>query len=119
MRVSEEEFEFLVTKALDQLPPEFAELVENVAVVVEEEPTPDDLEEIGDLEGDDLLGLYRGVPLADRDSFYSALPDQVVLFRGPLLRACANRRQLIREVRATLIHELGHYFGLSDDEMPF
>lgn len=119
MRVTVDEFEALVERALEQLPPEFGELLDNVVVVVEDEPHPDDLAEFDDLDDDELLGIYRGIPLSERGSAYSALPDQVALFRGPLTRICANRRELIREVRDTLVHELGHHFGLSDEEMPY
>jgi predicted Zn-dependent protease with MMP-like domain len=123
MRITRERFEELVVKALDALPDEFAELLENVAVVVEEEPTDDDLEEVGidpeDPDRDELFGLYQGVPLADRDSAYSALPDRVAIFRGPILRLCTSRRQILREVRDTVVHELGHHFGLDEDEMPY
>lgn len=116
MRVTEDEFEALVTRALEQLPPEFGELLDNVAVVIEDEPDDETLDELGE---DEILGLYRGVPHTERDSFYSALPDEVVLYRGPLLRACRNRRELMWEIRDTLVHELGHHFGLSDEEMPY
>ena len=123
MRVSREEFEALVEEALEQLPEEFQEALENVAVMVEEEPSDDDLEGVGidpeDPDHDDLLGLYQGVPLPQRDGFYSALPDRVLVFRGPILRAADNRRQVIREIRETVQHELGHYFGLEEDELPF
>lgn len=119
MRASQEEFEHLIERALDGLPERFANLLDNVVVVAEDEPTAEDLAEVGLEPSDELLGLYRGVPLTERDSFYSTLPDQIVLYRGPLLRCCDNRRQLIREVRDTLVHELGHHFGLSDEEMPF
>ena len=119
MRVSEHEFEALVERAFERLPPEFAELLDNIAVVVEDEPDPELLREMGMDEDDELLGLYLGVPLGERHSGYSALPDQVVLYRLPLVRVSRNRRQLIREVRDTLVHELGHYFGLSDEEMPY
>ena len=119
MRVSEDEFEALVERAFERLPPEFAELLDNIAVVVEDEPDPELLREMGMDENDELLGLYFGVPLGERHSGYSALPDQVVLYRLPLVRVSSNRRQLIREVRDTLVHELGHYFGLSDEEMPY
>lgn len=119
MRVGREEFETLVERALDRLPEEFAELLDNVAVVVEEEPDSETLYEMGIPEEDELLGLYRGVPLAEREAAYCALPDQVVLYRGPLLRISQNRRELMREVRDTLVHELGHHFGLSDEEMPY
>jgi predicted Zn-dependent protease with MMP-like domain len=123
MRVTRQRFEELVAQALDALPDEFAELLENVAVVVEEEPTDDDLEEVGidpdDPDRDELFGLYQGVPLADRDSAYSALPDRIAIFRGPILRLCTSRRQILREVRDTVVHELGHHFGLDEDEMPY
>ena len=119
MRVGPEEFEFFVEKALDQLPPEFAELLDNVAVVVEDEPESELLREMGIRADDELLGLYRGIPLIDRETAYCELPDQVVLYRLPLLRISEDRRELIREVRDTLVHELGHHFGLTDEEMPY
>lgn len=119
MRVTEDEFEALVQRAMENLPPEFAELLDNIAVVVEDEPEPGLKQEMGMDEEEELLGLYRGVPLAERESAYCALPDQVSLYRGPLVRISRNRRELLREVRETLVHELGHYFGLSDEEMPF
>jgi predicted Zn-dependent protease with MMP-like domain len=104
MRVPPEEFEALVEQALAGLPEEWAELLDNVAVMVEEE----------------LLGLYQGVPLAERDTFYmGALPDRVILYRGPILRACDNRRDVIREIRDTLVHELGHHFGMEEEDMPY
>ena len=123
LRVSREQFEALVEEALEQLPDEFREALDNVAVMVEEEPSDEDLEEVGidpeDPDRDDLLGLYQGVPLTDRDSSYSALPDRVLVFRGPILRACDSRRQVLREIRETVQHELGHYFGLEEDDLPF
>ncbi len=119
MRIAAEEFEALVGKALDDLPEEFAALLENVAVVVEDEPTEEDLASVDLDPEDDLLGLYQGVPLAERDSFYGALPDRVVIYREPILRACSSRRQVIREVRDTVVHELGHHFGLDEDDMPY
>ena len=119
MRISAEEFEDLVGKALDGLPEEFAELLDNVVVTVEDEPSTEDLESVGLEPEDELFGLYHGVPIGERDSYYSALPDRVVLYRGPLVRACRSRREILREVRDTVIHELGHYFGLEDEEMPY
>ncbi|MBP1641582.1 MAG: uncharacterized protein H6Q03_251 [Acidobacteria bacterium] len=123
MRVSREEFEALVEEALGQLPEEFQAALDNVAVMVEEEPSEEDLEGVGidagDPDRDELFGLYQGVPLSERDSFYAALPDRVLIFRGPILRACDTRREVIREVRETVQHELGHYFGLEEDELPF
>ncbi len=120
MRVPPEEFESLVETALEGLPPEFAALLENVAVIVEEEPDPEDLEALGMEPDEELFGLYQGVPLSDRDSFYqAALPDRVYIFRGPILRFCDNRRQVIREIRDTVVHELGHHFGMEEEDMPY
>ena len=112
-------FEKLVGEALDGLPRQFAEVLENVAVVVEEEPDPRVLAEMGMDSEEELLGLYLGVPITERDTQYQALPDRVAIYRGPVLRCCGSRREVVREVRDTVIHELGHYFGLDDDEMPY
>ena len=112
-------FERLVEEALDGLPEEFAAMLENVAVVVEEEPAPEVLTDLGMEADEELLGLYLGVPLPERDSQYQALPDRVAIYRGPVLRLCGSRREVVREVRDTVVHELGHYFGLDDEEMPY
>jgi predicted Zn-dependent protease with MMP-like domain len=125
IRVPRERFEELVADALDGLPEELADLLENVAVTVEEEPSDDDLLDVGiepggyDPEDGELFGLYQGVPQDARDSFYSALPDRVVIFRGPILRYCTSRREVVREIRDTVVHELGHHFGLDEDDMPY
>lgn len=120
MRVSPEEFESLVEQALDGLPEEFAEVLDNVAVMVEDEPDPEDLEALGMEPDEELFGLYQGVPLAERDTFYNgALPDRVLIYRGPILRACSSRREVVREIRDTVIHELGHHFGLDEEDMPY
>ena len=113
------EFEELVGEALDGLPPRFAEAMENVGVVVAEEPTAEDLEAVGlDPEQDTLLGLYQGVALPDRGLDYSALPDRIVLYRLPILEMCRTREEVVREIRVTVEHEIGHYFGLDEDELP-
>ncbi|MEM6455186.1 MAG: metallopeptidase family protein [Acidobacteriota bacterium] len=120
MRISEDEFTALVARALDNLPPEFAAALDNIAVVVEDQASAIDLAEVGLDHPDDLLGLYRGVPLTERQTeFVGGLPDQVVIYRLPIVRICETRREVVREVRDTVVHELGHHFGLSDDDMPF
>lgn len=117
--VSRDDFETLVQHALETLPDEFSGLLENIAVVVEEEPGEDDLELVEGTE-DELLGIYRGVALTERShDMLPMLPDQIAIFRGPILRLCRSRREAIDEIRDTVIHELGHYFGLDDDEMPY
>ena len=113
------EFERLVEEALASLPPQFSELLENIAVVVEEEPSDDDLDMLED-DDDELLGIYRGIALTERHyDMLPALPDQIAIFRGPILRLARNRREAVQEIRDTVIHELGHYFGLHDDDMVF
>ncbi|HLY02023.1 MAG TPA: metallopeptidase family protein [Candidatus Cybelea sp.] len=113
------EFERVVGEALESLPKRFAELVENVVIAVEEEPTDEDLDSIED-DGDDseLLGIYRGVALTERTHDMPLLPDEIAIFRGPINRIALTREEAVLEVRETVIHELGHYFGLHDEEMP-
>jgi predicted Zn-dependent protease with MMP-like domain len=112
-------FERLVEEALDGLPRQFAAMLENVAVVVEEEPDPETLAELGMEPDEELMGLYLGIPITQRDTQYQALPDRIAIYRGPVLRLCGSRREVVREVRDTVVHELGHYFGLEDEEMPY
>ena len=119
IRINRREFKELVSEALTDLPAEFAAAVKNVAVVVEEEPTPEELESLGlDPEEDDLFGLYQGVPLPERGPDAPVLPDRIAIYRLPILWECDTRAQVVAEVRTTVIHELGHYFGLDEDELP-
>jgi len=122
MRVPPLDFERLVEEALAELPKQFADLLQNVAIVVEEEPSEDDLDALDDdayESGSELLGLYRGVPLTKRSHAMIALPDTVAIFRGPILRITRSRHEIVQQVRETVIHELGHYFGLSDADMHY
>ena len=113
------EFEAVVEEALASLPPRFADLVDNVVIAVEEEPGDEDLAATDDPGGQtELLGIYRGVALTDRDHDAPLLPDEIAVFRGPINRVARTRNEAVREVRETVIHELGHYFGLDDEEMP-
>jgi predicted Zn-dependent protease with MMP-like domain len=122
INIDREDFELLVREALEDLPKEFAEKLDNVAVVVEEEPNPDVLREMGfdrhELE-DELFGLYTGTPLTDRGVAFSGLPDKIDIYMGPILRACESPQEVVREVKETVIHELGHHLGLEDEEMPY
>jgi predicted Zn-dependent protease with MMP-like domain len=113
------EFEAIVTEALDRLPHAFAQLMENLTVQVREAPDRRTILELGlDPARDTLFGLYTGVPLEKRGGWYgNVLPDVIVLYRRPLLAACRNHAALVRQIQLTLLHEIGHHFGLSDDEM--
>jgi predicted Zn-dependent protease with MMP-like domain len=103
------EFEQLVEQALDELPARFMNLLDNVAVVVEEEPTDEDYDVLEDPHNE-LLGMFRRQP---------PLPAQIVIFRGPILRIARHRSDAVRQIRETVIHELGHYFGLDDEGMAY
>jgi predicted Zn-dependent protease with MMP-like domain len=118
IRISRREFEQLVEEALGELPQRFASLLNNVAVVVEEEPSDEDLDLL-DEGADELLGIYRGVPMTERHYDALHLPDQIAIFRGPILRIARSRSDALHEIRDTVIHELGHYFGLDDEEMAY
>ena len=102
-----EQFDALVDRALDGIPDELATLVRNVVVLVEDEPP--------DGEPADLLGLYDGIALTERDSTMSGqLPDRIFVFRGPLLDMCESEDELVEEVRITVVHEIAHHFGIDD-----
>jgi predicted Zn-dependent protease with MMP-like domain len=116
--LSQSEFERVVGEALESLPQRFAEMVRNVVVAVEEEPSLEDLESLDEDDDAELLGIYRGVALTEREYGDPLLPDEIAVFRGPINRVCRTRAQAVHEVRETVIHELGHYFGLADDDMP-
>ncbi len=119
LRLTRAEFERVVEEALDALPPRFAGMIENVVITVEDEPSGDDLESLEDDDDSELLGIYRGVALTERAYDTAPLvPDEIAIFRGPINRVSATRAEAVEEVRLTVIHELGHYFGLDDDEMP-
>jgi predicted Zn-dependent protease with MMP-like domain len=118
LREGRGDFEQLVAEAVRLLPPRFRSHLSNVEVVVEEEPTPDDLAQAGIEPDGTLLGLYRGVPQSQRSVMYgSVLPDQIVIYRKPLCEMARDRRELITEVRITLMHEIGHHFGMDEEEL--
>jgi predicted Zn-dependent protease with MMP-like domain len=113
------EFESVVAEALDGLPLEFAELMSNVTVQVRDAPDPETIRSLDlDPRRHTLFGLYTGVPLDERGGWYgNVLPDVIVLYRRPLLEACRTRARLVHQIQLTLLHEIGHHFGLSDEEM--
>jgi predicted Zn-dependent protease with MMP-like domain len=117
-RVSRARFRELVAKAMDEIPDEIRTRVENVAIVVEDDPDDETLLDLGlDPEEDTLFGYYHGTPLEDRGSGYSALPDRIVLYYLPLTDEFGDEYHLTREIRRTLVHEIGHYFGFSDRQL--
>jgi len=121
LRMSRDEFERVVSRALDGIPGPLAARLDNVAVVIEDDPTDEELESVGlDPETETLFGLYQGVALTERGlaGYGDVLPDRIVIYRLPLLEACRDRVELLREIRDTVVHEIGHYFGMEDDDLP-
>jgi predicted Zn-dependent protease with MMP-like domain len=109
IETTREEFEDLVGEALDTIPPRLTKVMRNVVIVVEDDPPP---------EAGMLLGLYEGVPLTERGGTYAGvLPDRITIFRNPLQAICETRDDLVREVRVTVVHEIAHHFGISDERL--
>jgi predicted Zn-dependent protease with MMP-like domain len=112
------QFEALVEKAMRRLPKSFKEKIKNVAVVVEDWADDETLAEMGIEPPDTLYGLYRGIDLTRRDSGYgNVLPDTVTIYQGPIEEDCDDEEEMAELVRETVIHEIGHYFGLDDETM--
>jgi predicted Zn-dependent protease with MMP-like domain len=116
--ITAEEFENLVAVALDGLPEPFASKLDNVQVVVSDEPTPDELARARVPAGSTLYGLYQGIPQTQRNSAYTfVLPDKITIYRGPLVRASRDADDARRQVRTVVIHEIAHHFGISDERL--
>jgi len=109
IEMSRQRFEDLVAEALDQVPEELASIVDNCVVLVEDDAPDDD---------PDLLGLYDGTPLTERDSTYAGvLPDRITIFRNPILAICDTVEDVVDEVNITVVHEIAHHFGIDDDRL--
>lgn len=116
-RARKQRFTIIVRRAVSSLPIEIQRMLDNVAIVVEEEPGPEHLEDTSQPEeGEEMFGLYQGIPRSERDSGYSIVaPDRITIFSGPLERACSNPAELVEQVRITVFHELGHHLGFDED----
>lgn len=106
VQVTDDEFEALVDRAWQRIPDQFKDELDNVVIVIEEEA-----------EGANLLGLYQGVPVTSRSEYFGTMPDRITIFQGPLQRMCRTIDELAEQVYVTLVHEIGHYFGLDDDRL--
>lgn len=117
--MTRERFRTLVAEAIDTIPDRFARAITNVAIVVEDRASPELLRELAMAPGDELFGLYQGTPLPERPWGYgNALPDRITLFQRTIEEACDGDEDcIVMEIGDTLIHELGHYFGMSEDEI--
>ncbi len=105
--VDAERFEELVKDALDQIPEDLFKHVDNVAVMVEDEPPT----------GEEILGEYIGFPIADRFDYSGVMPDMIKIYRGPILRMCETSEDVVDEVLVTVVHEVAHYFGFDDERL--
>jgi predicted Zn-dependent protease with MMP-like domain len=109
VEMSRADFEAAVADALDGIPPELARMMDNVVILVEDEPPGDE---------PDLLGLYEGTPLTERgDAWAGSLPDRITIFRNPILEICDGRDEVVEEVQVTVVHEIAHHFGIDDDRL--
>ena len=107
--MSRDRFEELVSEALDLVPEELTRLIDNCVVLVEDDPPADD---------PDLLGLYDGIPITERDSTYvMTVPDRITIFRNPTLAMCESEDEVVEEVNITVVHEIAHHFGIDDDRL--
>lgn len=124
-RMTDDEFEAAIDEALDELPPKFLKSLSNIGIAMEDEPSEDDLDqaEYGteDAASGELLGLYTGVPITERGEDYGEfgadLPDFITIFKGPHERAFSSREEIVREIKKTVVHEIGHYFGMDEESL--
>ena len=113
--MSEADFEAAVSDALNKIPAEVAQAMDNVAVFIDDDYTPRPGEDPDTV----LLGLYEGVPLTERDSWWDAgsLPDRITIYRQPILDICSSREDVVEEVAITVVHEIAHHFGIDDQRL--
>jgi predicted Zn-dependent protease with MMP-like domain len=113
-----EQFEKLVVQAVDDLPPFFQLKMSNIEILLQPWPTSSELRSAGVPSGHTLLGLYTGVPLTERTSYYGAVPpDTITLYQGPIEEAAGSPDEIGQVVRDTVIHEIAHHFGISDERL--
>ncbi len=113
-----QKFEQFVAKAIEDLPEEIRERLENIDVIVADEPTRAQLRHSGLSRQETLLGLYEGVPLTERTSGYSnVMPDKITIFQKPIEAACKNESQITSKIQQVVRHEIAHHFGIDDDRL--
>lgn len=116
--LSDQQFDALITRAMDELPQEYIKGLENVAIVMADEPTPEQSQKMQLRENTILLGLYEGIPLTQRGAGYTfVLPDKITLFKHSILRVVRDESELFEQIKRTLWHEIAHYYGLNHSQM--
>ena len=110
----QDDFEEMVIEAIQELPQQILGHLDNVAVVVQRWPTHEQMETAEIEHRDELIGLYEGIPLTDREGYNLVLPDKITVFQGSVEAACTSLEEMAREVRVTVAHEIAHHFGISD-----
>lgn len=119
MDISDQEFERLIARAMDELPRQYIENMDNVAVVFADEPSPEQSARQGLRKNDLLLGLYEGLPMTARlsSSYSGVLPDKITLFKQPLIKASHSKNDFYEQIKRTLWHEIAHHYGLDHDDI--
>ncbi len=116
--LTDEQFDALITRAMDELPQEYITGLQNVAIVMADEPSEEQKTKMKLRENAILLGLYEGIPLTQRGAGYTfVLPDKITLFKHSILRVVSNDDELFEQIKRTLWHEIAHYYGLNHDRM--
>jgi predicted Zn-dependent protease with MMP-like domain len=116
--MKERQFEQLVGRALESLPAQFQELMDNVAIFIEDHPSHTMLRDLGMSPGETLLGLYQGVPQTERTTRYELVtPDRITLFKRPIEDSCDTDDEVAEQIRRTILHEVGHHFGIDDERL--
>ncbi len=113
MEVSDDHYQELINIALETLPGEHVKNIANVAILYEQDPTPEQRQQLLLRNDQTLLGLYEGIPLSERQGITRVLPDKITLFKGPMQRRAIDEKSLLEDIRHTLWHEIGHYYGLN------
>lgn len=118
MKIDSERFEELVQKAWNNIPEEFKKKIETVTITVQDRPTSEQMRSLGLGRNDLLLGLYSGVPMGQRSVWQTLrFPDRIILFQDHIEQVCRNEFEVEEKVEEVLIHEIAHYFGMSDEEI--
>jgi predicted Zn-dependent protease with MMP-like domain len=113
-----QQFEQLVARAIESMPEEIRERLENIDIIVADAPTREQLKSAGSSRNETLLGLYEGVPLTKRTHGYSfVIPDKITIFQRPIEASCKNEAQITSKIQRVVRHEIAHHFGIDDDRL--